>query len=314
MTVLFILSLAILFGLGFFLFNEIRRPPGPREWGRTPRWKKRIRVALATIPLLIACFFFWGLLIEPNRLVIYREVITIANWPKEHHDLKIAVLSDIHVGSWGVDDEKLRLIVERTNQLQPDLIVILGDFVTGTGTFRQRVEPEVFAPVLKELRAPLGVHSVLGNHDWWGDAPRLRRALEANGIKVLDDEVFEVPTRGSAVWLVGLADLWTRPQRIEPTIAKVPAGVPIIALTHNPDIFPRLPQRVPLLLAGHTHAAQIMFPFIGPIVEPSRNGYVRGHYYENNHHLFITSGIGNSIIPLRFGAPPEIVLLTVRSQ
>lgn len=314
MTLPFIVSSAILVGLAFFLFNEVRRPPGPREWGRTPRWKKRIRITLAAIPLLIACFFFWGLLIEPNRLVVYREVITIANWPKELHDLKIAVISDIHVGSWGVDDGKLRLIVERTNQLQPDMIVILGDYVTGTGTFRTRVEPEVFAPVLKELRAPLGVYSVLGNHDWWGDGPRLRHALEANGIKVLEDEVFEVPVRGSAVWLAGLADLWTRPQRIDQTIAKIPVGVPIIALTHNPDIFPRVSQRVPLLLAGHTHAAQIMFPFIGPIVEPSRNGYVRGHYYENNHHLFVTSGIGNSIIPLRFGAPPEIVLLTIKSQ
>lgn len=317
MALTFILFVAILIGLGLFLFNEIRRPPGPREWGRTPRWKKRVRVAVAIIPLLIACFFFWGLLIEPNRLVVYREVLSIGSWPKELDGLKIAVISDIHVGSWGVDDQKLRLIIARTNELQPDLIVILGDYMTGTGTFRQRVEPEVFAPVLKELRAPLGVYSVLGNHDWWGDAPRLRSALEANNIKVLEDEVLEVSARGSSLWLAGLADLWTRPQRVDQTISKIPLGSPtqpIIALTHNPDIFPRLPQRVPLLLAGHTHAAQIVFPIIGPIVEPSRNGYVRGHYYENNHHLFVTSGIGNSIIPLRFGAPPEIVLLTVGSQ
>ena len=314
MTVSFIVSLAILFGLALFLFNEIRRSPGPREWGHTPRWKKRIRVTLAVIPLLIACFFFWSLLIEPNRLVVLQEVVTIANWPKELDGLKVAVISDIHVGSWGVDDRKLRLIIERTNQQQPAMIVILGDFMTGNGTFRQRVEPEVFGPVLKDLRAPLGVYSVLGNHDWWGDAPRLRRALEANGIKVLEDEVVEVPVQGRAVWLAGLADLWTRPQRIEQTIAKTPVGAPIIALTHNPDIFPRVPQRVPLLLAGHTHAAQIHFPLIGPIVQPSNYGYVRAHYYENNHHLFVTSGIGNSIIPLRFGATPEIVLLTIRSQ
>jgi uncharacterized protein len=108
--------------------------------------------------------------------------------------------------------------------------------------------------------------------------------------------------------------LWTRPQHVEETIAKIPPDVPIIALTHNPDIFPRLPQRVPLLLAGHTHAAQIHFPIIGPIVEPSRYGYVRGHYFQNDHNLFVTTGIGTSIIPIRFGVPPEIVLLTVRSQ
>ena len=317
MAFTFVISIAILLGLLLFLYQEVRRSPGPREWGRTPRWKKRVRIALATIPLLIACFFVWGILVEPNRLVTRQETIAINKWPKELDGLKIAVLSDLHVGSWGIDDDKLRLIISRTNQLQPDMIVILGDYMTGDGTFRQRVDPEVFAPALKDLRAPLGVYSVLGNHDWWGDAPRLRVALEANGIKVLEDEVLEVPARGTSVWLAGLADLWTRPQNIEQTIAKIPPDLhnqPIIALTHNPDIFPRLPQRVSLLLAGHTHAAQIMFPIIGPIVQPSKNGYVRGHYYENNHDLFVTSGIGNSIIPIRFGVPPEIVLLTIKAK
>lgn len=314
MTVPFIISIAILFGLGFFLFSEIRRPPGPREWGRTPRWKKRVRITLAAIPLLIACFFFWGILIEPNRLVVRQKTVAIAKWPRELDGLKIAVLSDIHAGAWCIDDKKLRLIVARTNELQPEMIVILGDYMTGNGTFRQRVDPEVFGPVLKDLRAPLGVYSVLGNHDWWWDAARVRRGLEANNIKVLDDEVLEVPARGTSVWLAGLADLWTRPQNIDATIAKIPANATVIALTHNPDIFPRLPERVQLLLAGHTHGAQIWLPLLGPIVEPSTHGYARGHFFENNHHLFVTTGIGNSIIPIRFGVPPEIVLLVVKSQ
>ena len=167
---------------------------------------------------------------------------------------------------------------------------------------------------MKDLRAPLGVYSVLGNHDWWWDGRRVRRGLEANGIKVLDDEVLEVKARGRSLWLVGLADLWTRPQHIDETIAKVPQGQPVIALTHNPDIFPLLPERVPLLLAGHTHGGQIRFPIIGTVVEPSTVGYVRGHIFENNHHLFVTTGIGTSIVPIRFGVPPEIVLLTIRSQ
>ena len=314
MTVPFILSIAIILGLALFLFNEIRRPPGPREWGRTPRWKKRIRVALAAIPLLITCFFFWGILIEPNLLVLHREVVTIDKWPKELDGLKVAVISDIHVGSWFVRDDKMRLIVTRTNEQEPDLIVILGDYMAGQGWMSDRVVPEVFGPMLKDLRAPLGVYSVLGNHDWWWDGLRVRQGLEANGIKVLDDEVVELRARGRSVWLAGLADLWTRPQYIDGTIAKIPQDQAIIALTHNPDIFPRLPQRVPLLLAGHTHAAQIHFPILGPIVQPSNYGYVRGHYFENNHHLFVTTGIGTSIIPIRFGVTPEIVLLTIKSQ
>jgi uncharacterized protein len=316
MSVPFVIAVAVLLGLALFLHQEVRRSPGPMEWGRTPRWKKRVRVTLAIIPLLLGCILFWAFLVEPNRLVVRQETITINKWPKELSDLKIAVISDIHAGGWFIDDKKLRLIVERTNQLQPELIVILGDYMAGEGSTSRRVEPEVFATVLKDFQAPLGVYSVLGNHDWWWDGRRVRRGLEANGIKVLDDEVVEVKVRGTSVWLVGLADLWTRPQHIEETIAKTPQAAPVIALTHNPDIFPRLPQRVQLLLAGHTHGGQVRFPIIGTIVEPSRvsQRYVRGHVFENNHHLFVTTGIGTSIVPIRFGVPPEIVLLRLKSQ
>jgi predicted MPP superfamily phosphohydrolase len=130
----------------------------------------------------------------------------------------------------------------------------------------------------------------------------------------LENEVVQVDARGTSLWLVGLADLWTRPQKINETIDKVPPGAPIIALTHNPDIFPQVPQRVPLLLAGHTHGGQVRFPFIGAVVQSSNFGerYERGHVFENNHHLFATTGIGTSIVPVRFGVPPEIVLLTIQ--
>jgi len=314
MAIPFVIAVAILVGLAFFLYQEVRRSPGPMQWGRTPRWKKRVRVTLAIIPLLLACIVFWAFLVEPNRLVTRQETITIDNWPKELSNLKIAVISDIHAGGWRIDDKKLRLIVERTNQLQPELIVILGDYMSGESSTSHRVEPEVFAAVLKDFRAPLGVYSVLGNHDWWWDGRRVRRGLEANGIKVLDDEVVELKARGTSVWLAGLADLWTRPQHIEATIAKTPQDAPVIALTHNPDIFPRVPQRVQLLLAGHTHGGQVRFPIIGTVVKPSNFDYVRGHIFKNNHHLFVTTGIGTSIVPVRFGVTPEIVLLTVKSQ
>ncbi len=311
MSLAYVIFIAVLLGLAYLLYREIRRSPGPVKWGRSPHWKKRLRIAFVAITLLLAFAAFWAFLVEPNRLVVRHETIAIEQWPKELDGVKIAVLSDIHVGSNFIDDQKLRLIVERTNQLQPELIVILGDYMTGA-----RVTPEVFAAVLKELKAPLGVYSVLGNHDWWWDGNRVRRGLEANGIKVLENEVLELKRGSSSLWLAGLADLWTRNQNIEETIEKVPMGQPVIALTHNPDIFPRLPGRVPLLLAGHTHGGQVRFPIVGTLIEPSRYGdrYVRGHAFENNHHLFVTTGIGTSIIPVRFGVPPEIVLLTVRSQ
>ena len=316
MTLAFVVAVSVLLGLLSFLIKEVRRSPGPMEWGRTPRWSKRLRVTADAIILLLGLMLFWGFFIEPNRLVLRQETIEIENWPQSLDGLRIAVISDIHVGGSFIDDKKLRSIVDRTNQLQPDIIMILGDYMSSNGWIRRRVEPEVFAPILKNFSAPLGTYSVLGNHDSWYDGQKVRAGLEQNGIKVLENEVIQINTRGTSFWLVGLADLWTRPQLIPETLAKVPEGQTVIALTHNPDIFPRLPARVPLLLAGHTHGGQVRFPLIGSVVESSRFGerYERGHVFENNHHLFVTTGIGTSIMPVRFGVPPEIVLLTLKSK
>ena len=306
MAVTFVISSAILLGLLLFLFNQIRRSrPG-----------NSLRILLAASVLLIAGMVFWGFLVEPGRLVVREQTIHLDYWPHELDGLRIAVLSDIHADDWFIDDKKLRTIVERTNQLQPELIVILGDYMSTNGNVTRRVEPEHFGPILKDLHAPLGVYSVLGNHDWWYSGIQVRRGLEKNGIQVLENEVIHFDARGTQLWLVGLADLWTRKQAVADTIAMVPEGKPFIALTHNPDIFPDVPQRAPLLLAGHTHGGQVRLPLIGSVVESSDYGdrYVKGHVIENNHHLFVTTGIGTSIVPVRFGVPPEIVVLTIKSK
>jgi uncharacterized protein len=310
MTVPYVISIAVLFGLFLFLFLQVRRP------GRQSPGQKRLRIVLAAVPFVLACLVFYGFFIEPNRLVVRQETMEIAQWPREFDGLRIAVLADIHAGSAFIDERKLRTIVERTNQLQPEMIVILGDFIAGRGRDSKTIEPQVFGPILRDLRAPLGVYSVLGNHDWWYGGLRVRQGLEENGIKVLDNEVLNVQARGGSLWLVGLADLWTRTQLVEETVAKVPDGAPLIALAHNPDIFPHLPSRVPLLLAAHTHGGQVRFPFFGSVIHPSDYGqrYAAGHIVENGHHLFVTTGIGTSILPVRFNVPPEIVLLTIKSQ
>lgn len=277
--------------------------------------KKRIRVALLALLILILGCLIWGVFIEPNRLIVRQQTIQIDNWPKELSGLRIAVIGDIHTGAPFINEQKLKRIVELTNQQNPDLIVLLGDYMSPNSWHSHRVEPEVTAAGLKDLKAPLGVYTILGNHDWWYNGEKVRRAFEENGIPVLDNEVVEIKWRDKSFWLVGLADLWTRPQHIGETVAKTPPGSPTIALTHNPDIFPRLPQAVPLLLAAHTHGGQVNIPLIGTPIVPSRFGskYTAGHVFENGHHMFVTTGIGTSILPVRFRVPPEIVILTIES-
>ncbi|HEV7746298.1 MAG TPA: metallophosphoesterase [Pyrinomonadaceae bacterium] len=279
------------------------------------RRKTIIRIALLAVFLLIVSTGVWSFLIEPNRLVVRQQTIEIKSWPQELSGLRIALISDIHAGGPFIDEKKLQQIVATTNALNPDLILLLGDYMSQKTWHAHEVAPEVIAANLKQLRAPLGVYGVLGNHDWWYNGEKVRRAFAAEGIRILEDQVVEVKWRQGAFWLVGLADKWTRPQHIDETVAKVPSGSTMIALTHNPDIFPKLPKAVPLLLAGHTHGGQVNLPLIGPPVTPSDYGqrYAAGHIFENDHHLFVTSGIGTSILPVRFRVPPEIVILTLNS-
>ena len=277
------------------------------------KFRKIIRAILLLVLLLIVSCGIYGFFIEPNRLVLRQETIQIDNWPKELTGLRIGLIGDIHTGGPFINEQKLRKIVDLTNQQKPDLIVLLGDYMSPNSWHSHRVEPEITAAVLKDLRAPLGVYSILGNHDWWYDGEKVRRALEANGIRVLDEEVAEVKWRDSSFWLIGFADLWTRPQHIQETIRKVPEGAITIGLSHNPDIFIHMPRTMPLMLAAHTHGGQVNLPVIGTPITPSYFGprYTAGHVFENDHHMFVTTGIGTSILPVRFRVPPEIVILTI---
>lgn len=312
----FVIAIALVIGLLLFLAQTLRRLPGVPESDRRKRWRLGFRAALAVVMVVVLACGIWGFLIEPNRLVVNHSTIQVNNWPRELSGLRVALIGDVHTGGPFIDDQKLEKIVALTNQQSPDLIVLLGDFMSSNSWHSHRVEPEITAAHLKILRARLGVYCVLGNHDWWYSGGKVRQAFEQNGIPVLEDEVAELKWRDRSIWLVGLADLWTRPQNISETLATVPDGATTIAITHNPDIFPQLPQTVPLLLAAHTHGGQVNFPLFGTPIVPSRFGrkYTAGHVFENGHHMFVTTGIGTSILPVRFRVPPEITILTVNSQ
>ncbi|MGH9904346.1 MAG: metallophosphoesterase [Pyrinomonadaceae bacterium] len=257
----------------------------------------------------------WAFLIEPNRLVINEQTIHFANWPASVDGLRIAAISDVHAGSPFMDEDKLRDIVALTNQTNPDLIVLLGDFMVRDTWHSTPIEPEVIAETLKGFKSRMGVYAVLGNHDHWHDASRVRAALEKSGIEVLENDVARLEKNKQTIWLVGLADAWTGRDDIAGTSRRVVGEQPVIVLTHNPDILPRLPSIFHLTLAGHTHGGQVNLPFLGRRVVPSEFGqrYAAGHILEDGKHLFVTTGIGTSVFPIRFRVPPEIAVLTIKA-
>jgi predicted MPP superfamily phosphohydrolase len=262
--------------------------------------------------VVLALWAFWW---EPSSLRVVHRTITIAPWHAEHSGLRVAVLSDFHVGSPFLKLNALQKIVTTTNAQNPDLVLLLGDFIRG-GRGESVIPPEPIADALASLRAPAGVISVLGNHDWWYNGPRVRHALESRGIRVLDNEAIRVHYHGQTFWLCGLQDLWTRGDGVAATLAKVTDSEPVLMMMHNPDVFPRVPDRVSLTIAGHTHGGQVNLPVIGRPVVPSEFGqrYAYGLIEENGKKLFVTSGLGTSIIPVRFRVTPEIVILQLQAQ
>jgi predicted MPP superfamily phosphohydrolase len=264
---------------------------------------------LLGIALGVDAFF-----VEPARLVVNRQELQLPNWPAELSGTRVALISDLHVGSphWGLS--RLRELVSRVNAEQPDLILLGGDYLINDIWFGKHVAAELIALELGQLRAPLGVFAVLGNHDWWNDGPKVRAAFESRGVTVLDDELRRIHHRGKNFCLLGLRDETERQRSAQQELELALPGMPLLVLTHEPDIFADLDERATLTLAGHTHGGQVDLPLLGRRVVPSRFGerYAAGHVVENGRHLFVTTGVGTSIAPIRFRVPPEIALLTLR--
>ena len=256
----------------------------------------------------------WGFLVEPATLRNEGYELAVPGWPAACDGLRVAVLADLHVGSPWNGLGNLERVVALTRKAAPDLVLLVGDYVIRGIPGGRFTPPEEIAEVLRQLSAPLGVWAVLGNHDWWYDAPRVRSALESVGIPVLEDTATRVGSDGCSFWLVGIGDFWEGRHDVRGALRQVSDPAPVVAFTHNPDVFPDVPARVSLTIAGHTHGGQVYIPLVGRPVVPSRYGerYAIGHVVEDGRHLFVGTGIGTSIIPVRFLVPPEVSVLTLR--
>ena len=296
--------------------------------------RRRFLQWLLSLGVVGAAMSAYAVVVEPLlRHRVTRYDVKLRRWPDDLH-LTIAVIADVHACKPWMTIDRIHSIVEQTNNLNADVIVLLGDYVAGLRYYRTGVvHSDEWSKALAGLKAPLGVHAILGNHEWWSDraaqtnghGPTFGRlALERVGIPVYENDAVRLTKSGRPFWLAGLGDqIAFVPSRrrypgrrigiddMDAALRKVPDGDPVILLAHEPDVMPRVPERVSLVLSGHTHGGQVRLFGWSPVV-PSRYGnrYAYGHVREQCD-LIVSGGLGCSIAPVRFGVPPEIVVVSI---
>lgn len=259
----------------------------------------------------------WSFVVEPQLIGVSRRVFAVRGLHPSLAGLRIVHLTDIHLGPWS-SPGFVEGVVRQTNALNPDVILLTGDYVHQSARY---IGPVI--ELLAGLRPRIGMVGTLGNHDWWEDGPRAQREFRCVGIPLVDNaRMFLTPDRrlvseaGEGLCLAGVGDLWTDRVDFERALHDVPPSMPRLLLSHNPDVaedarlsHPR--HRVDLMLSGHTHGGQIRIPILGSPVVPSRYGqkYAQGLVQGPSCPVFISRGVGMTLLPLRLACPPEIAVI-----
>ncbi|MGB7201416.1 MAG: metallophosphoesterase [Pyrinomonadaceae bacterium] len=291
------------------------------------KWLKRIGITLAGLVLLAVCFLLYAYFVGARGFVVVEETLAVPNWSPQLNGFRVVAIADLHVGSNYAPPERIRYVVDQANAQDADLIVLLGDYVSeakwdrefrqkpeGTDRTELRVPVDVIAENLKGLKAKYGVYAIIGNHDWYHNDGKIHRMLEEiAGITVLHNEVVEIDAGGEKIRLWGIEDLYKNRRVPAAPFNALAEKTNVIALTHNPDSLLSAPTGFSIMFSGHSHGGQLNWPIFGPKAVFNDPRFMDGHAVVDNKHVYVTSGVGTSVIPFRFRVPPEIAVVTLNS-
>jgi uncharacterized protein len=251
-------------------------------------------------------------LVEPQDIVVEYVRVVLPRLPEAFHGLKVALISDLHLEPF-TQEREIRAATAAVNALQPDLVAVTGDFVSGSwdGSPRHARFIDPCSHILDGLQAPLGRYAVLGNHDHATDPVRITNTLEAHHIPVLNNRNLPLEKDGARLWIAGVDDAMAQKTDFDCALAGIPAGETILLLAHEPDLADESARySVDLQVSGHSHGGQIRVPGLGaPYLPPLARKYPTGLYHVGPTRLYTNRGIGLSGVPFRFDCPPEVTLL-----
>ena len=266
----------------------------------------------ATSWAMALTFAGYGLARAGRSPIVANKTVNLAGLPREIDGLRIAHLSDLHVGLWTSADDVAQTL-ELTRSLSPDLVVMTGDLIDHNPAFADALMRHL--PILS--RTPLGVYGVIGNHDVYTGANKVTAALEKGGLTMLRNRNLSLGPQGVPVSLVGLDDpgrQWAGSNGTLP-LEEAMRGLPDrdlpILLYHRPTIFDQAGAAgVPLTLCGHTHGGQFALPG-GPNLADISYEFTHGLYSRQGSYIHVSAGLGSVGLPFRIGVPPEITILTL---
>jgi predicted MPP superfamily phosphohydrolase len=269
--------------------------------------KKRILPVIAALLISMGLYSF----IEPFWIDQKFYVINHPDIPASFDNTRIVFLADIHHGRF-FSRSRIRKVVDLANKLNPQLILLGGDYVEGSPDYIEGCFEE-----LGKLSAELGVYGVLGNHDHWQGADKTREAMIKQGILSIDNNAFWVHKDGHRIRVGGVGDHCEDVQNLEVTTGKTLESDFVLLVSHSPDYALDITgDKVDLLLSGHTHGGQVtLFGLYAPKV-PSRYGqrFRTGEKVVNSIQVIISNGIGTVLLPIRFFARPQIVIIQLEAS
>lgn len=278
-------------------------PTNRRQFLKRALWGGATTLLVSSYPLFI----------ERYIVRVNRYTIPVSNLPHEFNGFRVLHLTDLHYGPL-MPLDILANIVQKTNELEKDIIVCTGDYVRGATAARKI---DVIWPVMTNLHAPGGVYTVLGNHDHWASTERSLYWLDKSNHINLRHRTLPLSHNGKTIWLGGAGDLWEDHVDLDQVLKDVPGDECRIVLAHNPDTADtNYMASVDLMISGHTHGGQVRIPFIGsPFVPVKNKAYTSGFVRSRKTNVFISRGIGWAGLPVRLNCPPEIAILSlVRSK